>query len=62
MKEKDFETKRTMNAICPWCGHEDLDSWELEDGEYDCGTCDKPYIVERCVDVSYTTTKIERKM
>jgi len=45
-------------AICPWCGHEDNDSWELEDGEYDCPSCSKPYEVYRIVDVHYSTAKV----
>jgi len=62
-----LETCRTSYAICPYCGHRDLDSWEIEmpgdpggEGttEVSCGACGKEYIVERLIDVRYTTRRI----
>lgn len=45
---------------CPWCGYEDPDSWEFE-GEYDdeceCPNCGKPFLLERVVDIAYTTKR-----
>ena len=67
MKDKDenIEHEYTQNIICPWCGAEDIDSWEI-DGDYEedveCEECGKTYIYERIVDVSYTTTKTKCKV
>jgi ribosomal protein L32 len=54
----------THNAICPYCGHEDQDSWEIDlgvgiegDGEMDCQDCGETYRVSRSCDVTYTTKK-----
>lgn len=54
---KKINTDYTRNATCPWCGYENVDSWELEDGEYDCGSCEKPFVVERQIEVTYSTFK-----
>ena len=51
------ETQYTPYATCPWCGYEDKNSWELEDDEYECGSCGKPFVVVRDVYVSYCTFK-----
>lgn len=59
MSEKEIETKYTAEAVCPWCGCEFSDSWELEDGEYDCDVCGQPVVVIRDVDVTYLTYKGE---
>ena len=58
------ETRNTLLAICPHCGKEFEDSWELcqkdEDVyEYDCDQCEKPFAVQAHISVTYTTTKIE---
>lgn len=52
-----IDTEYTQNAICPHCGCEQLDSWELESGEYDCEFCNKPFIVIVNVEISYLTYK-----
>ena len=54
-----INTEYTQYATCPWCGYEDLDSWELEKDEYECGLCKKLFVVVRDVDVSYSTYKPE---
>ena len=49
----------TREAVCPYCGCEESDSWELEDGgEYECGECDGIYTVQRIVTVEYSTHKV----
>jgi DNA-directed RNA polymerase subunit RPC12/RpoP len=53
-----LDTSFTELATCPWCGHKDRDSWELEDGEYECGECGKSYEVYREVEVTYSTSKV----
>lgn len=57
---KNFKgsTDFTQEIICPYCGYEPSDSWEMESGEYDCEDCEKSYEVERNIEVTYTTSKI----
>jgi hypothetical protein len=60
-----FNTTRTQNIICPYCGYEDKDSWEVDfgigldgDAEIYCSSCDKDFFVSRVVDVKYSSKKI----
>jgi transcription elongation factor Elf1 len=63
----DFNTHYTSNIVCPYCGHEDRDSWEVDFGpgmEGDtrvwCGNCDEEFNVSRNVEVSYTSFPIKK--
>jgi transcription elongation factor Elf1 len=52
------------NIVCPYCGYEVEDSWDidLEDGneeELECGDCGKVFNCEKNVRVSYTTYRPE---
>ena len=53
------------SPVCPHCGKEVRDFWELmldDDGastEIDCDYCDKPMKVTMCLDVTYSTAKVE---
>jgi predicted RNA-binding Zn-ribbon protein involved in translation (DUF1610 family) len=52
----------TRLAICPYCGYEHPDSWEIqESGLMDCESCEKEFHVEKQVEVSYTTKSITPK-
>lgn len=45
---------------CPWCGYEDPDSWEFGaeyDEEYECPSCGKPFVLEKLVEVTYTSKR-----
>lgn len=64
----DFERKQEWeneqsgkeNITCPWCGYEDTDSWEFDaeyDDDYECPSCGKPFILERIVEVTYTSKR-----
>ena len=54
------DTTFTPLAVCPWCGYEDRDSFEFGDSDdAHCGECERQYPVERCVEVSYSTTRID---
>lgn len=59
--EFDGDTELEFNAICPHCGYEHMDSWDMGEGENNCYDCERLFNMERVVDVSYTTTKINRK-
>lgn len=61
---EEIDHEFTDNAVCPYCGHENLDSWELGDrgddecGEDECGKCGKEYTWTRHVTVDYSTKKL----
>jgi len=53
----DGDTEYTINIICPRCGYEVNDSWEIKDdsGDYECDDCGNEFSYERIVTVEYTT-------
>lgn len=55
--EKTFDTDYTCEIVCPHCGETKANSWEYEDGEYDCAECGEPFYVSRIIDVTYCTRK-----
>ncbi|SRR3972149_1020349 len=57
-----MEHKHTNQIICPYCGHEDDESWNLEEeGETQktCESCEKEFNVEKEVSITYSTSRIE---
>lgn len=50
----------TDEIVCPYCGQEVSDSWELSDdhSSYDCCNCDKQFSYSREVSVTYSTSKM----
>ena len=57
-------TWHTTYAICPYCGYEDQDSWEIGHGEEcdtetDCASCGRTFQVSRHISVTYTTKRME---
>ena len=59
IKERYFNIC-TSEIVCPYCGYEISDSWELtcDDDEYECDECGKKFHYYREVDVHYTTHRI----
>ena len=66
--EKRFEREHAWEneqwhkdeITCPWCGYVDTDSWEFEgeyDDAYECPSCGKPFILERIIDITYTSKR-----
>ena len=55
--DKDYEN----NVICPYCGYEDRDSWELTDDneEHNCGRCGAVVSYERVVTVEYNSSPVK---
>ncbi len=55
------EPSFTSEIVCPWCGHEQLDSWEMEDSddECECNECGKAFAYERDVEVTYSSYRVE---
>ena len=64
MTEIDHEG--TYNIVCPHCGGEIQDSWEMsknEDGasgDEECQECGKSFHWECCVSVTHSTSKIDQ--
>lgn len=61
-----MKTKNTENIICPYCGYEDLQSYEygLEDDDnviIYCLECDEEFEVYCNIEVRYSTKKLKEK-
>lgn len=57
-----FETQLTPEAVCPHCGYEFTDSYEMVselEGSFDweCPECEKPFHGIQNVTITYTTEK-----
>lgn len=58
--EDEIDHSFTEEVVCPWCGYEHGDSWELQDsGKMKCPECDKEFKYDRDIEVTYWTEKIE---
>ncbi len=62
----EFDTFHKRNVICPHCGSEHSDSWEINFGsselkEMDCWSCGKPFLAIRDIYVDYSSRKIDPK-
>jgi hypothetical protein len=56
----DIHTEYKPYPICPYCGQEDRDAWEIDfdmgdTAESYCGQCGLTYQVTRYVSVDYST-------
>lgn len=60
MAPDELDCSHADELICPYCGEEQGDSWELqgEDGEMACGSCCRSFGWSRHVSVSYTSRPI----
>lgn len=57
--DQQFDTFRTDNITCPWCGYEEKDSFEFDNdaGTVECPSCDKEFFYERITEVCYDTKR-----
>lgn len=57
-EESDYQG--TDEVVCPYCGKEQGDSWELssDDGDLDCYHCGRRFMYTRTVSVDYSTHPI----
>lgn len=57
----DWDTSYAEGMICPYCGHENSDSFEFieDEGERECENCGKIFEYTREIEIRYTTTKKE---
>ncbi len=58
----------TQNIVCPHCGNNHTDSWEIDFGsgiegdiEMECWECDKLFFVSRHCSISYSSEKMKGK-
>ena len=58
----EIDHRYTDNIICPWCGRENIDSWEVQPdvGDDTCPDCKKSFTYSRKIDVKYCTSKLEQ--
>lgn len=60
--------KYNLDPICPYCGTEQSDAWELrleKDGdekEIDCISCGLPFTVKLDLTVQYSTSPLKEKV
>lgn len=59
---EEGECSYNASPICPHCGYEMQDAWELglddgDDMEAECGRCGKKYRVTLYISVKYSTEK-----
>lgn len=59
---EEFDTDYTSEVVCPYCGHQHRDSWELlEDCDtYECVSCEKEFEYQRETEVTYCTWKKDK--
>lgn len=57
---KNIEHQFTDDIVCPYCGEEVGDSWEIssDSDTYECGGCGKTFYYTRDVTVTYSTDKL----
>ncbi len=59
-KSVSYFNANTEEAVCPYCGAVQTDSWELSDNDkIECCHCEKTFYVGRDVTVTYTTHCID---
>ncbi len=55
----------TSQPVCPFCGHEERDAWEMDFGgmegscKHTCASCGEEYKCWREVTIYYSTEKIK---
>lgn len=64
---KDITATRYHHMVCPWCGHINENSWELDFGSSDyvdttCPHCGKAIHIYLDIEVTYETSKREEKL
>lgn len=60
-KGSGFETRYTDALVCPYCGHEDSDSWELSesDANHQCGSCEKFFTYETHITREFISSRAD---
>lgn len=54
-----IDCKYTNEIVCPFCGNEFMDSWEIGEGEdigeLECDECNKKFFASRHITTTYVT-------
>lgn len=57
-----IDTDYTIHVTCPYCGTENMDSWEIvsqelefDDEVVECGECGKDFYASRQCSITYST-------
>ena len=65
MPDTAIHTEHRDNPVCPHCGHEEGDAWEIDfgagiegDAVISCGECGQDYSATRNCTVTYSTCKL----
>lgn len=59
MEKTEIDHTYTEEVVCPYCGYQHFDSWEMTTGDMDCESCDKEFHMERNVKTTYCTSQNE---
>lgn len=62
MTNKEIDCEHTDEIVCPYCGEEQSDSWEIagENGdvqETECYECEKVFKFKTHIEVTFTSIK-----
>ena len=54
---EEFDTSYTEELVCPYCGYEHSDSWEIGDSENSstCNNCDKNFKFDQQISRTFST-------
>lgn len=60
--EEQIDHEYTREIVCPYCGYEERDSWEVSPDEkylglVECENCGKEFYAERMIQVTYSTER-----
>ena len=58
-QESEIDHEYTDEVVCPHCGYEFSDSWEMSESDdaVDCPDCNEVFSMERRIEVTYVTMK-----
>ncbi len=51
------DTGDTSEPICPHCGTEQSDGWDLSEGQNNCEFCERDFVLHKHYEVTYSTEK-----
>jgi hypothetical protein len=60
IKFKDYDTDSIADIKCPYCGHNNIDPWDMPDSSEEiCDICGNAFYYEREVEVYYSSSKVK---
>lgn len=55
----EIDCKYTNEVICPFCGYEHSESWDISEGVQECDKCAKKFYMTKDMTVEYSSTIID---